>query len=159
NLHSLYQIMSLYANDYHGYWLPARLKENVGTSATTFYWWSAGLIGNELRQNDPTAANLNAQEQVIAKYLQCPAAQDDLDTNGKSAGTHYWGDYTYNSNMGDMDYSVSPATGNCPYWKQTQIPGNVLIMADNNKAARIIMGQTPDGGSMFANVTYLVGSH
>jgi prepilin-type processing-associated H-X9-DG protein len=97
---------------------------------------------------------------VIVKYLTCPSQQHDADPASGiigGTGTDYWGDYVYNSNLGDWDMTKSPPSG-IPFWKLSEVPGNVLVMSEINKGYQI--SQTFNASvSEFGNLTYLLGTH
>jgi prepilin-type N-terminal cleavage/methylation domain-containing protein/prepilin-type processing-associated H-X9-DG protein len=152
NLRSLYQLMMMYAQDNRQYMMPAR----VTVATAQYYWWSPAFIGSELGRSDYSNNSArNSSEQAIAQYLTCPSAQHDGDITGFSASNGYWGDYTYNQNLGDMDLRTSPPSG-IPFWKLTEVPGNVIVMSDINKATQLTGSVN---ASIFGNATYLLGTH
>ena len=154
NLRTVYQLMMMYSNDNRQYMMPARLT----VTNAQFYWWSPTFIGSELaRGNYSNSTARNTDEQAIVKYLTCPSAQHDADVPGGFAGNNYWGDYCYNTNLGNLDMTTTPWSG-IPFWKLSQVPGNVLVMTDLNKGGLVAASLNPSS-SIFANVTYLLGTH
>jgi prepilin-type N-terminal cleavage/methylation domain-containing protein/prepilin-type processing-associated H-X9-DG protein len=153
NLHTVYQLMMMYSNDNRQYMMPARLT----VTSAQYYWWSPAYLGSELaRNNFSNSTARNTDEQAIVKYLTCPSQMHDGDPMGAAGGNNFWGDYTYNMNMGSMDLT-NPAN-TIPFWKVSQIPSNVLVMSDINKGALVAANFNPSS-SIFANLTYLVGTH
>lgn len=153
NLHTMYQLMMMYSNDNRQYMMPARLT----VTGAQYYWWSPALIGSELAHGN--VSNFNGDEQAIVKYLTCPSASRDLDMPAVSLKNGYTGDYTFNQNLGDLNLSTPTPTG-IPMWKLSQVPGNVLIMSDINKATEIsTSGGNTVNASIFGNATYLLGTH
>jgi prepilin-type N-terminal cleavage/methylation domain-containing protein len=125
NLRQLYALVTMYEQDYQQYVLPAR--ESV--PGALYFWWAPGLLGNELSANTNRSQNMN--DQTIIKYLNCPSANHEYDLAGPLAVNNYWGDYTYNGNMGDITIPASgPPTYNVPFVKATQVPGNVILATD-----------------------------
>lgn len=155
NLRSYYELMQEYSVDYRGYVVPA----SETFSNQLLYWFSPELFGQELGGNNAYNTSNNANNQVlINKILTCPSAVHDLD--GVSAnGGGYQGDYTYNLNLGAIDYRQSPPVQNPPLVKFTQVPGNVLVMTDMDKTYSQGEGIQLWQMAAFSNITYLVGSH
>lgn len=112
NERQFFNLMMEYADDYQSAVLPAR--ETV-TSAQ-FYWWTPAFIGQELSHGDYSSSQArNLAEQTIVKILTCPAADHSRDPSPGQAGNGYWGDYTYNQNLGDENFSTTPTTITTPY--------------------------------------------
>lgn len=132
NERSFYQLMSLYANDYHQYWLPAR----VSYPNALDYWYSPFFIGNELNaSNTSSGTAITHNLQTIAKYLTCPAADHSLDLPASQIATGgYIGDYTYNDNLGDFSVSATGAlTITAPPAPTSAVPSNVIALTDIDK--------------------------
>lgn len=155
NLRTLYQLMMMYSNDNNQYMMPARLT----VTKAQYYWWSPALIGSELSRGDySNNAARNMNEQAISKYLTCPSAQKDLDMPGAGLGNGYTGDYTYNSNLGNLDITTTPWSG-VPMWKLSQVPGNVIVMSDVNKMTQISSsGGNTVNSSIFGKPADLLGT-
>jgi hypothetical protein len=105
NERQFYALMMEYASDYQQYVVPARLNTNILTSSQMF-WWSALLIGNELGMGQNTLTSNTARQLAqsqINKFLTCPSADHSLDPSLGTAGNNYYGDYTYNQNLGCAD--------------------------------------------------------
>jgi prepilin-type N-terminal cleavage/methylation domain-containing protein/prepilin-type processing-associated H-X9-DG protein len=152
NQRTYYQLMNLYAVDYKGYVIPAR----TSYPGALYYWWDPILLGRELRAGDQTADN----RMRLNKILTCPAADHTMDyVSYDPVKSGYQGDYTYNGNFGDVDYSATPATINTPPVKFTQIPGNVVVMTDIDKKYSQSINLQLWRESTFANITYMIGSH
>jgi prepilin-type N-terminal cleavage/methylation domain-containing protein len=112
NLRQIYDLVLLYADDYQQYVLPAQMT----IPNAEYFWWAPGLIGNELGANTNQTQNVN--DQKIIKYLQCPSAEHQYDISGPLAVNNYWGDYTYNANLGIITINASgPPTINTPLEK------------------------------------------
>jgi len=132
NMRSIYQLMQIYSTDNRQAVMPAQIK-TVAMGNVAVYWWSPGVLGTTMHFSDSSTA-FNQAEQAIAKILYCPSASHDLDVTGAAAGTGYYGDYTYNHNLGDFDYRTTPATINVPMSKTTQVPENVVVLTEINKS-------------------------
>jgi prepilin-type N-terminal cleavage/methylation domain-containing protein/prepilin-type processing-associated H-X9-DG protein len=153
NLRTVYELMMMYANDNRQYMMPARLT----VPKAQYYWWSPAYLGSELaRGNYSNNSGRNNDEQVITKYLTCPSASKDLDTFGAGLGNGYVGDYTYNFNLGVMDLT-NPAN-DIGFWKLSQVPGNVLVMTDLNKATQVSGGANTVNSSIFMKPADLLGT-
>jgi prepilin-type processing-associated H-X9-DG protein/prepilin-type N-terminal cleavage/methylation domain-containing protein len=157
NVRTVYQLMMMYANDNRQYMMPARIT----VTSAQFYWWSPQFLGSELAHSNASSnATRNSDEQVIVKYLTCPSQAHDADPiNGyiNGTGTNYWGDYVYNENPGDWDTTKTPPSG-IPFWKLSEVPGNVLVLSDINKGNQIAQSFNASV-SEFGNLTYLLGTH
>ncbi len=118
------------------------------------------LIGNELGANTNQTQNVN--DQKIIKYLQCPSADHQYDVGGPLAVNNYWGDYTYNLNMGGITVPASgPPTFSPPLEKLSEIPSNVILACDMIKEySEATAGPTQQWReSTFAQMNYLLGNH
>ncbi len=156
NERQFYNLMEEYADDYRQAALPARIT----VTNAQFYWWTPAFIGNELGHNNfSSSAQRNLAEQTIVKILTCPAADHSLDPSANLAGNGYWGDYTYNQNLGDENFTTTPTTVTVPYQKFNQIPNNVVIMTDINKAWAEANGTSETNLSIFLETNYLLGNH
>jgi prepilin-type N-terminal cleavage/methylation domain-containing protein/prepilin-type processing-associated H-X9-DG protein len=173
NERQYYSLMMEYAADYNQYVIPACTKYGAANTpelgAAQLYWWSPNLLGQELMHNN---LSNNGQRQLafqtILKILTCPSANHDTDPSMQSAGNNYYGDYTYNQNMGYYDFtSATPTTSSnyTPFEKISNVPGNVLIMTDINKNDT---GKAADPSSankyqtnigIFLEPNYLLGDH
>jgi prepilin-type processing-associated H-X9-DG protein len=155
NLRTCYQLITFYETDYRGYVMPA--TESLPNAL--YYWWGPALIGNEL--NHINTSNFNSETTAIAKILYCPSAAHDLDPGGTAAGTDDQGDFTYNDNLGHLTIATTGVvTYNVPLRKATQVPGNVIVMTDLDKA--YIEAQSP--GNLWRHATFptmeqLVGTY
>ncbi|MGA2443020.1 MAG: hypothetical protein ABSH08_18870, partial [Tepidisphaeraceae bacterium] len=81
-------------------------------------------------------------------------------TSGSTLG--YWGDYTYNQNFGDMNFTSSPVAINTPFEKFNEVPGNVLVMTDIDKQYGDYYSSPPKyetNMSIFLETNYLLGNH
>jgi prepilin-type N-terminal cleavage/methylation domain-containing protein/prepilin-type processing-associated H-X9-DG protein len=161
NLRQLYALYVLYSDDYHGYALPAVINSSIAPIDGNLknFWWSPGLIGNELGGNK--ASDTNAQnDTTVLKYLYCPSADHTLDVTGPIGQNNYWGDYTYNGNIGGIDVpAVSPPEA-LPQ-QASKIPGNVILATDIDKAYAE-SGLTNSGMwriCTFVEMNYLLGNH
>jgi prepilin-type N-terminal cleavage/methylation domain-containing protein/prepilin-type processing-associated H-X9-DG protein len=155
NLRQIYALYVLYSDDYQGYALPAEMS----TPNVLTFWWSPGLIGNEVGGNNSND-NSNQNDQTVLKYLYCPSADHTLDVTGPIGQNNYWGDYTYNGNIGSI---VIPATSPAPapVQKVSGIPGNVILATDIDKAYAEGGGGNSNQWriSLFAEINYLLGNH
>src|SRR5262249_17855965 len=116
------------------------------------------FLGQELGHNNPGQQNLN--EQAIVKILTCPSADHSVDLTDAAGGTGYWGDYTYNDNLGDIAINAAaPRTVNTPYEKVSQVPGNVIVATDMIKTFEITSGGASWRTSTFLQMNYLLGNH
>lgn len=166
NERQFYQLMVMYANDYRGYVLPARETINQSSSSAQLYWWGPGFLGQELNHGayDNDAERL-AAEQSLVKILTCPSASHDLDVQGGTKGTSYWGDYTYNQNLGCVDLTLSgsaqtTASQYTPFEKFNQVPDSVCVMTDIDKAYYESNINTDESNeSIFLEPNYLLGNH
>jgi len=168
NERQFYALMVMYANDYRNYVLPAREQINQGTGNAQLYWWGPGLLGQELGVGAyDTDAQRFAAEQRLVKIETCPSAQHDLDSvilaYNNGVPTDYYGDYTYNQNLGEIDVSSTASTGEngiTPFEKWNQVPDNVLVLSDMDKAYVMANGGTHSSEtneSTFLNLGYLLG--
>jgi prepilin-type N-terminal cleavage/methylation domain-containing protein len=155
NLRKLYALEMLYAQDYQQYYIPAR--ESVPNAL--YFWWAPGLLGNELGANTNRSQNVN--DQTIIKYLNCPSANHEYDLGGPLAVNNYWGDYTYNGNMGNISISATGVvTYNVPLEKITQVPGNVILATDIIKEYSEATGGPSNQWRecTFAQINYFLGN-
>jgi prepilin-type N-terminal cleavage/methylation domain-containing protein len=168
NMRQFYGLMMEYVDDYNGYVLPARFDVTPDptkpASHVDWYWWTPALIGRELfhGSDDPSSAARNLGEQTIVKMLNCPSADHSLDPSPGAAGTGYFGDYTYNQNLGRIDFTPlppNPPIVTNPFQKITQVAGNVIIMTDFNKAWAEANGGSEVNSSIFLEMNYLLGNH
>jgi prepilin-type N-terminal cleavage/methylation domain-containing protein/prepilin-type processing-associated H-X9-DG protein len=163
NERQFYALMMEYATDYHQYVLPAR----VTVTGAQYYWWSPYYVGLELGQgNYSNDAHRALAEQTIVKILTCPSADHSLDptpfSTANASGTGYWGDYTYNQNFGCYDYTAAtPTTASnyTPFEKLNEVPGNVVVMTDMDKAWAEANGTSETNQSIFLETNYLLGNH
>jgi prepilin-type N-terminal cleavage/methylation domain-containing protein/prepilin-type processing-associated H-X9-DG protein len=159
NMRQYYALMTEYAADYPGWVLPARIT----VPNAQFYWWSPEFVGQELGHPDfSNSAARNLAEQTIVKILTCPSADHGRDPAPQRGGNNYWGDYTYNENLGVIDLTASPPAITTPFEKVTQVPGNVLVMTDIDKAFGDYSSATPKyetNLSIFLEPNYLLGNH
>jgi prepilin-type processing-associated H-X9-DG protein len=119
-----------------------------------------------IRQTEPSDQQRALAEQTIVKILTCPSADHSLDPTPFSAtntsGTGYWGDYTYNQNLGCYDYSSSTPTTESnytPFEKFNEVPGNVVVMTDIDKTWAEANGTSETNLSIFLEPNYLLGNH
>jgi prepilin-type N-terminal cleavage/methylation domain-containing protein len=164
NLRQIYALYVLYSNDYNGYALPAVINSSINPIDGNLknFWWSPGLLGLEVGGNN--ANDSNAQnDTTVLKYLYCPSADHTLDVTGPIGLNNYWGDYTYNGNIGAIDVpAVIPASNTEALPQRTSgIPGNVILATDIDKAYAE-SGLT--NAQMwrictFAEMNYLLGNH
>jgi prepilin-type N-terminal cleavage/methylation domain-containing protein/prepilin-type processing-associated H-X9-DG protein len=156
NERQYYALMMEYADDYQQYVLPSRIT----VTSAQYYWWSPAFVGQELSHGDfSSSAARNLAEQTIVKILTCPAADHSLDPTPGAAGNNYWGDYTYNENLGDINLTTTPITVTAPYEKLNQVPGNVCVMTDIDKVYVESQNGSETNTSIFLETNYLVGSH
>jgi prepilin-type N-terminal cleavage/methylation domain-containing protein/prepilin-type processing-associated H-X9-DG protein len=166
NERQFFNLMMEYVDDYQQYVLPAR----VTVTSAQYYWWTPQFLGQELGHSNITNdAQRALGEQTIVKILTCPSADHSNDptpgSSQNSTGTGYWGDYTYNQNLGCEDFTqTNPFTANgyTPFEKISQVPGNVIALTDIDKSYALTdAGYT--GGltniSMFLEMNYLLGNH
>ncbi|MDB5324557.1 MAG: type secretion system protein [Phycisphaerales bacterium] len=161
NMRQFYQLTQLYAQSNRQYMLPARLDnmEKVGGVNIKWFWWSPGLLGTELGKAKGDLGgltNFNVQAEAIRKIITCPSAVHDADKSGASVGTDYYGDYTYNFNMGQIDYKDATTLTTkiiIPVAKAGQVPSNVLLLTEINKAFTPLYNS-----SAFGDLGYLLGS-
>jgi prepilin-type processing-associated H-X9-DG protein len=154
--------MMEYASDYNQYVLPARLNTTILTSSQ-LYWWSPFLIGNELGHADMTSnATRELATQTIVKILTCPAADHTLDPPANNTNNEFTGDYTYNENLGAVDLTTTPPTITTPFERLVQVPSNVVVMTDMDKAYAegLNLSTTEESTlSIFLQPNYLLGNH
>jgi hypothetical protein len=164
NERQFYALMMEYASDYQQYVVPARLNTNILTSSQMF-WWSALLIGNELGMGQNTLTSNTARQLAqsqINKFLTCPSADHSLDPSLGTAGNNYYGDYTYNQNLGCADLTTTPVTITTPFVRVSQVPGNVVVLTDIDKAYAegLGLGSSEETNlSVFLEPNYLLGNH
>jgi len=153
--------MMEYAGDYQEYVLPACENTDLLTSSQ-LYWWSAELVGNELGHNNMSSnATRELAEQTIVKILTCPSADHSGDPTPAQAGTNYYGDYTYNENLGFEDFTKNPPAVTTPFEKLSQVPANVIVMTDIDKryAEGLGIAKEETDISMFIEPNTLLGNH
>jgi prepilin-type N-terminal cleavage/methylation domain-containing protein/prepilin-type processing-associated H-X9-DG protein len=146
NERQMYQLISLYADDYHGSVLPCSFQDSKGEVD----WWQYQLIGAELGKagvptNAGASSGINGYNignwQICASVLRCPAAEHSMDPDQQSysqdpnwAGD-YFGDYIYNVYMGVWKWSTAAnqmfvSTSNPQIG---QVPANVIMLTESIK--------------------------
>jgi prepilin-type N-terminal cleavage/methylation domain-containing protein/prepilin-type processing-associated H-X9-DG protein len=169
NERQFYQLMVMYSSDYKGYVLPAREQIQQGASNAQLYWWGPGLLGQELNQGayDNDAERYQAFQHLV-KILTCPSASHELDSIITTVAntTNYYGDYTYNQNLGEIDLTPTAAAGEngiTPLEKWSKVPDNVAVMTDMDKAWPMANGagsvSVETNTSTFLEPNYLLGNH
>jgi prepilin-type N-terminal cleavage/methylation domain-containing protein/prepilin-type processing-associated H-X9-DG protein len=152
NMRQFYQLWTLYADDYHQYALPCYYQQLSPTgSSSEIDWWQYQNIGQELGRVGQFTGNGSSGLQgynignwtIMASVLRCPSAdhsgdpaQDQYAGNANWSGD-YFGDYVYNYFMGvSKTYSTGTASGVYTVAgdpQLTQIPGNVVLLAESIK--------------------------
>jgi prepilin-type N-terminal cleavage/methylation domain-containing protein len=145
NLKQLYNCIEIYASTEGGYMMPS----SVGTgSGATNNWWGLEVMGKALGikvRGGASSAEQSAALQRIAKILRCPSSLREKPEVDASFGNTYFGDYTYNSSLGDFRYYLDTSTNTgrslgTPdsanrytfgrFKKRTAVPSNVLVALD-----------------------------
>src|SRR5688500_13142754 len=141
NLKQLHTAMSIYTVNEQHYIMPS--SRGVGSGATN-NWWGYEALGRGLgiKGIGTGAAAERAAAARIAKMLNCPSVRRPEPPDGPLTSTYY-GDYTYNGNLGDFRYYVNGGLGANeggtdaanPYtWaqfkKRSRVPENVLVALD-----------------------------
>ena len=141
-MRQVYTAMEQYTASERNYVMPA----SAGTgSAVSYNWWGIDVLGKgygvkRLRTNNGTQQNLAVQR--IMKLLNCPSVNRP-DPEGTGSSGDYYGDYTYNGNLGDFRYYVNGSAGAnngepdatnvwtfAQFKKRNQVPANVLVLVD-----------------------------
>jgi len=140
NLRQLYMAAQIYTNMENNYFMPA--SRGSGNGATN-NWWGWETIGKGLGVK--TTGNVDEDRkaaQRIFKMLNCPSVLRPGGDEGVLTSTYY-GDYTYNGNLGDFRYyrdgTVGAAFGTpdsqnrytfAQFKKRSNVPDNVLMAVD-----------------------------
>jgi len=153
NMRQFYQLWTMYADDYHQYALPCYYQVTVPTSAE-IDWWQYQVLGQELGKvgqgafagstgGTGTGGYNLANYTIMTGILRCPAADhsdDPSETMYSSQGNwdgEYFGDYIYNYYMGVLKSNKSgtgpPFVVSATIPNLTQIPGNVILLAESIK--------------------------
>lgn len=148
NLKQLYNAFEIYASTEKGYAMPASVGSGDGLANN---WWGVNVMGKAIGGKYVDKGTEYMLIERIAKILTCPSQTGRDKQNLSSASpTYYFGDYSYNSNLGDFRYyydSSGPAGANAGtadrdnkyffahYKKRGSIPSNVLIAVDANAPA------------------------
>jgi prepilin-type N-terminal cleavage/methylation domain-containing protein len=150
-MRTFYQCEMLYAADYRGYFIPARMQSGppVLTANAEFDFYEPMFLGAELAKAKGAFDSGSGKDRAfdttgaIKLALTCPAADhsNDPDPNavvgaGKSV---YYGDYIYNTCLGSMQWDSTAGapiwnTNSCYYFmKVTQVPAFVNILMESYK--------------------------
>jgi prepilin-type processing-associated H-X9-DG protein len=172
NLRQLYTAIAMYDNNERGFMMPA--SRGQGNGATN-NWWGWETLGRGLgikpiadpsNSADPDGYRLAAAR--LQKVLNCPSVEGPTRSPDMSgASSTYFGDYTYNGNLGDYRYYVNGGLGKneggadaanpyifAQFKKRTNVPGNVLIALDLPDQ----QGKDDDRFGSLANLTTASGT-
>jgi prepilin-type processing-associated H-X9-DG protein len=143
-MRQLYIAMEHYTSQEKNYVMPGGAGSGSGVS---YSWWGIDVLGKGMgikrtQLNNGTAQNAAANR--IMKLLNCPSVnRPDPEVSGVLGGTYY-GDYTYNGNLGDFRYYLDGTTNGlyngqadtanrytfAQFKKRNMVPGNVLVAID-----------------------------
>ena len=144
NLRQLHTAMAIYTVNEGQYMMPA--SRGSGNGATN-NWWGYECLGRGLgikpliRSGMSNGEILEAERIAagrIGKVLNCPSVRRPEPPDAPLSSTYY-GDYTYNGNLGDFRYYQNAAAGltdsTNPYTfaqfkKRARVPENVLVALD-----------------------------
>ncbi|MGB7158293.1 MAG: type II secretion system protein [Tepidisphaeraceae bacterium] len=147
-MRQIHTAMQLYTNNEGGYMMPANRGQGNGA---TNYWWGYEAIGRGLGVKPLITAGMTAGEILeaervaagrIGKLFNCPSVERP-DAPIPAAASTYYGDYTYNGNLGDFRYWSDAGVGAsfgtpdsanrytfAKFKKRSQVPDNVLVLVD-----------------------------
>ena len=140
NMRQLYTAIQLYDNQERGYMMPG--SRGSGNGATN-NWWGWEALGKlwGIKSTGNIASDREAASR-IARMLNCPS-NTRPDPEWQPTTSDYYGDYTYNGNLGDFRYYIDGTAGAAlgtpdasnrytfaRFKKRTQIPQNVLVLVD-----------------------------
>jgi prepilin-type N-terminal cleavage/methylation domain-containing protein/prepilin-type processing-associated H-X9-DG protein len=167
NLRQLYTAIAMYDTLEGGWMMPA--SRGTGNGSTN-NWWGWEALGKGLGVK-PIGTGGTADRVAAAriqKLLNCPAVEGPTrDPDMSGASSTYFGDYTYNGNLGDFRYYVNGGLGKneggadaanpyifAQFKKRTNVPANVLIALDLPDQ----QGKDDDRFGSLSNLTTASGS-
>ena len=165
NLRQLHTAIGIYIVNEGQYMMPS--SRGTGNGATN-NWWGYEALGRGLgiKGIGTGIAADRAAAARIAKMLNCPSVRRPEPPDGPLTSTYY-GDYTYNGNLGDFRYYMNGGLGRNegtadtanPYtWaqfkKRSRIPENVLVALDLPEP----VGSNDDRFGSLGNLTTASGS-
>jgi len=154
NMKQVYTYAIMYEGDSKGWVMPAI----VTLPGSQPYWYTVNILGTLIK---PPAGGSMAATQQLDYYiqktlLQCPAANHDLDPDigtviAAGSGEPYYGDFSYNDNLGQFTILASGAvSGRILSATQTRlpqkavnVPGNVAMLVDCWKPNYPALGAYP----------------
>jgi prepilin-type N-terminal cleavage/methylation domain-containing protein/prepilin-type processing-associated H-X9-DG protein len=136
NLRQLHTAAQVYTTMENQWMMPA--SRGTGNGATN-NWWGWETIGKGLgvKTTGNVVDDRKAADRIF-KMLNCPSVTRP-ESDGQGLTSTYYGDYTYNSNLGDFRYYVNKAAGMAdnanPYTfaqfkRRSNVPDNVLMALD-----------------------------
>jgi prepilin-type N-terminal cleavage/methylation domain-containing protein/prepilin-type processing-associated H-X9-DG protein len=137
NLRQIHNAMAIYTVNEGGYIMPA--SRGTGNGATN-NWWGYEALGRGLgvRSNGTNITEDRVAAARISKMLNCPSVRRPEPPDAPLSSTYY-GDYTYNGNLGDFRYyqernaGATDATNRytfAQFKKRSSVPENVLVALD-----------------------------
>ena len=160
NLRQIHTAIAIYTVNEGQYMMPA--SRGTGRGVTN-NWWGYECLGRGIGvKSDGSMLQDQRAAARIMKILNCPSVnrpeQDLLNPNST-----YFGDYTYNGNLGDFRYYQQRAAGAtdatntytfAQYKKRARVPENVLVALDLPD----VQGKDDDRFGSLHNLTTASGS-